>query len=63
MKSAGTRTYAPGTICDRCGMEKKEVKRTQFECNVYGRPYGNHSYNREELIVKIQIFADHKKQS
>ena len=31
-------------ICMRCGMSRDEVKRTQKECNVYDKHYGNHSY-------------------
>lgn len=48
-----TVTYPIGEICDRCGMDKSEVRRTQFGCNTWGRTYPTHMWNKEPRTVEI----------
>ncbi len=44
-------TYAPGTICLRCGADKG----TEFSCSVWGTDYKRHMWNKEP--VKIPTFT------
>lgn len=49
-------THPVGTICERCGMTKGEVRRMQFECDTGMGHYGKHLWNKEIREVETQYF-------
>ena len=50
--------YTEGKVCERCGMEKAEAKRLQFECNTGMKHYGNHLWNKEPLTIEVQYIHE-----
>ncbi len=48
--------YAKGTICYRCGIDKKEAKKYNFmSCSSWGRYFERHLWNKEPMTVNVQI--------
>lgn len=57
---ANKQTFKKGTLCCRCGIERKELGKHGSVCSNWGQSFPKHIWNQEDVTVPVMYMGIEK---